>query len=78
MASLQTASVPLPVTHIGDIGTLFTVTVLNNLGAILNLSGATVLTFTFQHQSGTVIVVTPTFVTNGTGWAAPSGQTVHR
>ena len=53
------------VIHVGDIGTIFQVTVLNYAGGALSLVGATSTVFLLQHSSGTTISRVATFITDG-------------
>jgi hypothetical protein len=52
--------------HKGDIGTVFKATVLDSAGAVVNISAATLLQFTFYRADKTKLIVTPVFTTNGT------------
>ncbi len=54
--------------HLGDVGTVFTYTVLKADGTPEDLSGVTIANqrFVFTKPSGARLVVTPAFVTDGT------------
>jgi len=51
--------------HVGDIGTAFEVT-LEDCDGVVNLTGATVLEYTFTDPSGASSVKTAALVTDGT------------
>ena len=69
-------SAPTQVIHVGDIGVLFQVTVLTNLGAPVNLVGGSGFNFRLEHTSGVFIDRIPVFTTNGADgglqWATTS------
>ncbi len=46
-----------PAIHVGDIGTLFIVTILDESGDIVNLTAATELEITFKNSRGQNLVV---------------------
>lgn len=52
--------------HVGDIGTPFKWTCLDENGAVLNVGSSTTTQVTFVRPDKSRFTVTPTFVTNGT------------
>lgn len=52
--------------HVGDIGTLFKVTMKDQDGVVVSLSGATSLQVKFQKPDESVIVKTASLFTDGT------------
>lgn len=51
--------------HIGDVGTRFIATVVDETGAVVDVSTATVKIFRFRKPNGTVIDRAAGFLTNG-------------
>lgn len=52
--------------HIGDIGTSFRVTVVDQNAAVVDISSATTKQLLFKLPNGTVLTKTASFVTDGT------------
>lgn len=51
--------------HKGDIGTQFKVTVKNQAGTVVDLSGMTTKQILFKKPSGTILTKTASFLTDG-------------
>lgn len=52
--------------HVEDIGTQFTLTILDEDGAVVDISTATTKQITFYKSDKTILVVSGSFVTDGT------------
>jgi hypothetical protein len=52
--------------HLNDIGTKFNFNIVDESGAVIDLSVATFKELRFSKPNGSVVTKTPTFLTNGT------------
>jgi hypothetical protein len=52
--------------HVGDIGTVFTVTILDQDSAVVDISSATTKNMIFKKPDGTKVTKTGVFVSDGT------------
>ncbi len=68
----------IPEIHVGDVGTVFNPTMVDENGAIMNLATATTLQIWFAKPDGTVVTKTATLTSDGTDgkmqYSATSGD----